>query len=52
MGSMFDQAQKTVSGQLTKMRWGLGPNVRVPMWPFAVAYLRCHPEEGDFVVAA
>jgi hypothetical protein len=52
MESMFDQAQKTASGQLSKMRWGLGPNVAVPMWPFVVGHLRRHPEKGGFVVAA
>jgi hypothetical protein len=50
--SMFDQAQKTMSGQLSKMRWGLGLNVPVPMCPFVAAYLRRHPEQRDLVVAA
>ena len=50
--SMFDQAQKTVSGQLAKMRRGLGLNVPVPMCPFVAAYLRRHPEERDLVVAS
>jgi hypothetical protein len=49
---MLDQAQKTVSGQLTKMRWGLGLNEPVPMCPFVAAYLRRHPEQRDLVVAA
>ncbi len=50
--SIFDQAQKTVSGQLAKMRWGLGLNVPVPMCAFVAAYLRRHPEQRDLVVAA
>jgi hypothetical protein len=50
--SMFDQAQKTISGQLSKVRWGLGLNVPVPMCPFVAAYLRRHPEQRDLVVAA
>jgi hypothetical protein len=50
--SMFDQAQKTISGQLSKMRWGLGLNVPVPMCQFVAAYLRRHPEQRDLVVAA
>jgi hypothetical protein len=51
--SIFDQAQKAVSGQLAKMRWGLGLNLPVPMCPFVVAYLRRHPEQQrDLVVAA
>jgi thioredoxin reductase len=41
--SMFDQAQKAISGQLSKMRWGLGLTVPVPMCPFAAACLRRHP---------
>jgi hypothetical protein len=35
--SMFDPAQETVSGQLAKMRCGLGRNVPVPMCPFVAA---------------
>jgi hypothetical protein len=50
--SMFDQAQKTISGQLSKMRWGLDLNVPVPVSPFAAASLRRHPERRDLVVAA
>jgi hypothetical protein len=50
--SMFDQAQKTASGQLATMRWGLGLNVPVPMCPFVAACLRRHPEQRDLVVAA
>ena len=50
--SIFDQAQKAVSGQLAKMRWGLGLNVPVPMCQFVAAYLRRHPEQRDLVVAA
>ena len=49
--SMFDQAQKIVSGQLAKMRWRLGLNVPVPMCLFVAAYLRRHPEQRDLVVA-
>jgi hypothetical protein len=50
--SMFDQAQKTISGQVSKMRWGLGLNVPVPVCPFATATLRRHPERRDLVVGA
>jgi hypothetical protein len=50
--SMFDNAHRTVSGQLAKNRWGLGLNVPVPMCPFVAAYLRRHPEQRDLVVAA
>jgi hypothetical protein len=49
---MFDQAQKTVGGQLATMRWGLGLYVPVPMCAFVPAYLRRHPEQRDLVVAA
>jgi hypothetical protein len=49
---MFDQAQKTISGQLAKVRWGLGLNVPLPMCPVVAAYLRRHPEQRDLVVAA
>ena len=50
--SMFDQAQKTISGQLSKMRWGLGLNVPVPMCSFVATSMRRHPEQRDLVVAA
>lgn len=50
--SMFDEAQKTISGQVSKMRWGLGLNVPVPVCPFAAASLRRHPERRDLVVGA
>jgi hypothetical protein len=50
--SMFDHAQKTVSGQLATMRRGLGLNVPLPMCPFVAAYLCRHPEQRDLVVAA
>jgi hypothetical protein len=49
---MFDLAQKMVSGRLTEMGWGLGVNVPVPLCSFVAAYLRCHPEQRDLVVAA
>ena len=52
MESMFDHAQKTVSGQLATMRRGLGLNVPLPMCPFVAAYLCRHPEQRDLVVAA
>ena len=50
--SMFDQAQKTVSGRLAKMRWGLGLDVPAPMCPFVSAYLRRHSQQRGLVVAA
>jgi hypothetical protein len=50
--SLFDEAQKTISGQVSKMRWGLGLNVPVPVCPFAAASLRRHPERRDLVVGA
>jgi hypothetical protein len=50
--SMFDQAQKTISGQLSKMRWGLGLNVPVPMCSFVATSMRRHPEQRDLAVAA
>jgi hypothetical protein len=49
---MFDEAQKTISGQVSKMRWGLGLNVPVPVCPVAAASLRRHPERRDLVVGA
>ena len=52
MESMFDQAQKPISGQLSKMRWGLGLTVPVPVCLFVAAYRRRHPEQRDLVVAA
>jgi hypothetical protein len=50
--SMFDQAQRMESGQLTEMRWALGVNVAVPMCPFVAADLRRDPKQRDPVVAA
>jgi hypothetical protein len=50
--SMFDQAQKTMSGQLAKMRRGLGLDVPVPMCPFIAACLPRHREQRELVVAA
>ena len=50
--SMFEQAQKAISGQLSRMRWGLGLNVPVPTCPSVAAYLRRHREQRDLVVAA
>jgi hypothetical protein len=35
--SMFDQAQKTLSGQLAEVRWGFGLNAPVPTCPFVAA---------------
>ena len=51
MESMFDQAQKTVSGQLATMWCGLGLNVPLPTCPFVAAY-PCRYPERDLVVAA
>jgi hypothetical protein len=50
--SMFDQAQKPISGQLSKRRWGLGLTVPAPVCLFVAAYRRRHPEQRDLVVAA